>query len=354
MAATERTLRLNAQLRRDLEKITDAHTRTLTAAWVDAWDEVAPDLRAVLLEMLVSGDKVTRAQLLRSERLRKALTVIASNLSELSKDAGVLITGDLAGVIDTAGSAQASVIDSQLPPRSPHLVNLDAWSRVDERQIAAIVKRSTEQVTALTKPLSAEAYAAVRRELIRGVASGSNPRETARRMVARAEHRFNGGLTRALVISRTETLDAHRAAAQLGQQASADVLRGWQWVAELDSRTCPSCWAQHGSEHPLDEAGPLDHQQGRCARLPLAKSWRDLGIDLEEPRSLVLDAEATFGSLSAASQKEILGPARYDAWTRGDYPMSGWSRRHETDGWRPSYRVSPAPPSGGRGSRFAA
>lgn len=352
MAITHRTLRLERQLRDKLTRVTNAQTRALVSAWVDAWNEVESDLLEALLEQLTAGDRVTKAQLLRSTRLRAALGVIAENLRTLAKDAGVLLVGDLAGVVDAAGGAQASVIDSQLPAGAVDLVELDAWSRVDERQVAAIVRRSTQQITSSLRPLAPQTYNVVRRELIRGVASGSNPRATAVRMVKRARGRFNGklGLTRALTISRTEMLDAHRTAAMLGQAEHADVLEGWEWLAQLDSRTCPSCWGQHGSIHPLDEPGPLDHHQGRCARCPRAKSWADLGIDLPEPPSVTPDAETTFGKLPTAEQKAVLGPNRYDAWVAGEFPMASWSVRRSNDGWRDSF----VPASPRRASRFAA
>lgn len=343
MAVTAETLRVQAEIRASLDRIVDNQTRDLVAAWADAWDEVAPDLTAALLEQLVAGEQITRAQLLRSTRLRKALALIKTQLEDLAGQAGVRIVADLQDVIDTAGAAQASVIDSQLPPNATQLVDLDAWSRVDVDQIAAIVDRSTEQITSLTRPIPAEQYSALRRELIRGVAAGSNPRETARRIMRRTEGRFNGGLTRALVISRTELLDAHRSAAALGQSQHADVLRGWVWLARLDRRTCPSCWAQHGSEHGLDEQGPHDHQQGRCARMPLTRSWAELGLDVEEPASLLRDGASEFESLSAADQKAILGPARFDAWSRGDFPVESWSARRTTPGWRDSFGVAPVP-----------
>lgn len=354
MAITRRTLRLQEQIRRELAKITDQQTRDLVSAFADAWDEVAPDLTAVLLEQLVAGDRVTRAQLLRSTRLRKVLATIARHLEVLTAAAGTRVTADLQQVIEIAGAAQASVIDSQLPPGSGLLADLDQWARVDDRQVEAIVRRSTQQITSLTDPLSAEAYEVVRRELIRGVASGSNPKATAARMVRRAEKGFNGGLNRALVIARTETLDAHRAAAALSQAEHADVLAGWQWLAKLDARTCPSCWSQHGSVHNLDEQGPNDHQQGRCGRLPVAKSWSDLGFDIQEPPSLLPNSTTAFEDLQSDVQLQILGPARYAAWVRGEYPMESWSQLRSTAGWRDSYGVSPAPQSGGRVSFNAA
>lgn len=354
MAVTRRTLRLQAQLTAELANVTDQQARDLVGAWASAWDEISPDLTAALVEQLVAGDRVTRAQLLRSTRLRRALQVIADHLTVLARDAGVRITADLQRVIDTAGAAQASVIDSQLPAGTD-LVTVTAWSRVDPAQIAAIVKRSTEQITSRTRPLPAEHLALVRRELVRGVAAGSNPRQTAARIVRRAEGRFNGGLTRALVIARTETLDAHRAAAEVAQAQHADVLAGWSWLAKLDALTCRSCWAQHGRTHPLSEAGPLDHQQGRCARLPVTRSWADLGFAVEEPPSLMPSAEDQFAALTEAEQIRVLGRRGHAAWLAGEFEMDSWSARRTTPDWRASYGVAPAPSqSGGRVSRTAA
>ncbi|UIU47077.1 hypothetical protein [Microcystis phage MinS1] len=343
MAITARTLRLQREVNEALRKITDQQVRDLTRAWAEAWSEVEGDLTAALLEQLVAGEKVTRTQLLRSTRLRKALQVIADQLELLADQAGVRVAADLRQVIDTAGAAQASVIDSQLPPDSGILDDLDTWSRVDADQIAAIVERTTDQITSLTRPIAPDVYAVMRRELFRGIAAGSNPRATAARIVARSRGRFNGGLTRALVVARTESLDAHREGARLGRLAHADVLTGWTWVSALDTRTCPSCWAQHGSVRPVEEFGPDDHQQGRCAAVPTVLPWADLGLDVAEPASLIPDAVERFDALDSAAQLAILGPARYDAWIRGEYPMATWTQRRSSDGWRDSWGVSPAP-----------
>ena len=357
MSVTARTLRLLAEVRGQIDGVLDAQTRDLVRAWVIAWDEIEPDLTASLLEQLVAGDKVTRAQLLRSTRLRKALAVVAEKLEELAEYTGIRISQDLQLVLDTAGGAQASVIDSQLPANFMSNADLQSWSRVDERQLTAIVERITEQVTSTAWPLAPDSYEVVRRELVRGVAAGANPRETARRMIERAGRGFNGGLNRALVISRTETLDAYRTAAAVGEEQHTDVLAGWRWVAELDTRTCPSCWSQHGSMHALTEPGPYDHQQGRCARMPATRSWADLGFTaIEEPPSLLPDARTQFSELTDEQQREVLGPRRFEAWAAGKFPMDSWSRRRSTDGWRDSYVPTKAPKfqSGGRVSPSAA
>lgn len=337
MSISDHTLRVADDLRAQLEQVVDSQARDIVAAWAHAWDEVAPTLELALQDLTTSaaGGRLSRAATIRSERLQRALRVIAEQLSTLAADAGVLIVGDLLQVIIDAGQAQHALIATQLPPAGQHLAV--SWSQVDPDAISAIVRRSTERIHKLTRPLSDDAVRVMKRELIRGVAVGDNPRAVARRMLTRTEGAFNGGAARALTIARTEMLDAHRAAAQVAMDANADVLAGWVWTAQLGSRTCPACFGMHGSLHPLDEPGPQGHQNCRCARTPQTKSWRDLGFDIPQPRSVLPDGERTFRDMPAADQVAVLGRARYDAWRSGDLPMSRWAVKQSNDGWRDSY-----------------
>lgn len=352
MAVTVKSLRLAGRLRADLLKITNRHDRELTAAWARAWDEVAGDLELAIARLIIDADEgtVTRAQALRARRLQAALDAVSRQLNRLVDQSGVTLTGDLASIVRQAGEAQEAIIGSQLP--ADQRATLTGWDRVDSRQIDAIVQRSTERITSQLWPISSEADAVIRRELVRGIAAGSNPRQTAARMIKRAEGGFNGGLGRALNIARTETLDAHRAAAQTAQDRNKDVLAGWIWLTALSGRTCPACLGMSGTEHPLSEPGPQGHQSCRCSRMPKTKSWRELGIDLDEPKSVMPDAGEWFGSQDVATQKRILGPGRYAAWKRGNYPRSKWAVKKPNEDWRPSYVTSPLPKVG-RSDRLA-
>ena len=353
MAFTDSTVRQVTRIRADLAAITDEHTRDLTAAWVRAWNEVAPELNATVLELLVSGERLSRAKLLRSERLRQVLLVIRDHLDVLAEQAQVRIIGDLERVVDIAGGAQASVIDSQLPPGGSHLMDLQSWTKIDERAVEAIVTRSAEQITSRFRPLPRDADRALRAELIRGYAAGTNPRATAGRIVARANGRFNGGLTRALAIARTESLDAARAGATLGRSQHADVLAGWSWHCELSTRSCPACISMDGQIFPVDDPGPIDHVNGRCTGVPVTKSWAELGFDnIVEPAPVRDPGSVWFEQQSKATQVEILGPGKYAAWAAGDYPMDAWGAVRHNDGWRDSLQNTPIPArqSGGRRS----
>jgi hypothetical protein len=344
VAVTAETLQLIAAARQAVADIADTTIRTLASAWVTAWDQLALDLLLALDDLIATttgGQWPTRARIARAGRLQDALEQVAKALDQLTESVRTQAAAAARGAATTGIQAQAGIIASQLPPSTGRAALLTQLTRWSERDLAAIIARTTEQITATTKPLTAEATAAMRRELVRGVAIGAHPHDAARRMVTRLEGMFNGGLHRAVVIARTEMLDAHREAARAAQDANASVLNGWIWVASLTRNSCAACWSKHGTEHPLSEPGPEGHQQCRCSRTPAVKSWRDLGIRAPEPASVLPDAERTFRALPRAERLQVLGPGRLAAYERGDTAWADLATRRDNPGWRPSYVPTP-------------
>jgi len=343
MPISHDTLRLADHLRVRVDRQVDDTTRILVQAWARAWEQVNFEWAAAIGELIEVGDGrwPTRRQIARATRAQQALALTYDKVVQLASLAGVTVSTSARTVTSETAFWQARIIASQIPPGIDQAQVAARLDRVDPAALEWIVDRTTQQVTALHKPLTDDMTEAMKRTLVRGIAVGDNPRKTAADMLRRLEHQFNGGLTRALVITRTEMLDAHRAAAQAQQMANADALAGWYWHAKLDRRTCPSCWAQHGRLHELDEAGPLDHQQGRCSRLPKLKTWSDLGFEgIDEPDDDLVDARTAFGQLPYADQLAVMGRKRLAALNAGEIGWDDLSVRHSTDGWRDSYRVA--------------
>lgn len=335
MAYTRETLEALAKARRAVEHLLQGQADDLIAAWLHALQEAKRELD----KALSVGD------LDRAARLDVSRRVIAEQILEAARATSQTLTPGARLAVENAASSQEELITSQLP----HGLDV-GFRRPDPEALKAIVERTTQQITVRTYYLSQEAVTAMTRALRLGISGGLNPREVARRMVGDVEGIFNGGITRALVIARTEMLDAHRAAARAVDLANRGLLAGWQWHAKLDSRTCPSCIAQHGSLHDIDEPGPLDHHQGRCTRLPETKTWRELGFDIAEPRGLDFESGPEwFGRQPEEVQRDILGPKRYEAWRAGGYPFSEWSKPRVSDGWRTAYHTGKVgqPPEGG-------
>ena len=338
MTLSRRVLEIEAAMQTILDTILDHHTTTLTAAWATSWASVAGELEAALLELAEDGD-VPGWRIERSRRAQQGLAAAGRALEDLAELTGVTISEDAARAIGLGMDGEIAMIGTQLPPGQSVV-------RVDDAQVSAMLGRTTQQITAVSWPISAETDLAIRAELARGMIVGDNPREAARRMMQATEGRFTGGLTRALNISRTEMLDAMRTAQHATDQVNAGTLAGWTWGAHLDSRTCISCISMHGTEWPLEEPGPIDHHSGRCARLPRTKSWAELGFTgIPEPDLGMVNAVEWFDGLTEEEQRAMLGPRGFDAWQAGTFPMDQWSARKGNDGWRDSF-VPAKPPKG--------
>jgi len=342
MAIDRYTIRISNEIRVTITGHLDDATRTLVEAWARAWDEIDFEWRNTI-NALIAGSKNNRWPSART--IRRASQVLAAlehthaEIIKLGELEGVLVSETTRKIMDAENDWQRRLIDSQLPNAGTAGAGL-TFNRVDTDALDAIVERVTGAIHSYTKPLADDAVDAMKNALVRGVALGENPATAASTMLRRVEGRFNGGLTRALTIARTEMLDAHRSGEAAVQFDNTHLLSGWIWQAALDERTCPSCWAQSGSFHGLDEPGPFDHQNGRCARLPKVRTWKELGFNIAEPADLIPDPETTFWSLAPDKQLEIMGPGRLAALRNGT-PWDQLSMRRTTDGWRDSYVPTP-------------
>ena len=127
------------------------------------------------------------------------------------------------------------------------------------------------------------------------------------------------------------TAVAHTAneARQTFYGANDDLIKGVQWVSTLDARTTPICQSRDGTIYPVDSGPrPPAHFRCRSATTPVLKSWKELGINLEEAPSgtrasmdgQVPEAETYQTWLKkkpAAFQDEVLGPSRGKLFREG-------------------------------------
>ena len=286
------------------------------------WARTWTDLRAQ-----IEAEVERRGQ---ARMLTYSADYAGARLVEVAQRSSAVLADAARRLIELSLADAAALIGAQLPANWP-------LSRPAKPELDAIVQRATTQITSRMWVLSDEATEAMRRRLVQGVAAGRNPRDTARLIVRDVQDAFDGGLARAQVIARTETIDAYRAGAKAHHEANSDVLAGWVWLAKLSERTCPSCVAMHGTEHALDEPGPLDHPQGRCSRMPLVKPELVPGA----PAPTIESGPEWLARQPEGVQRSVLGPRRFEAWQDGGYPVSRWAVRRESPDWRASYAPGP-------------
>ncbi|WP_176337806.1 phage minor head protein [Kocuria salina] len=321
------------------KRIQDEYVRDIVAAWVGAWNDLRPQFEDALSDVMLGAEDgyVTHAQMSKATRLAKALKAAHTQLTFLSEENERLIVRDLDDAISAVVDANAAAIASQLPAGQAGLVV--TWDRMSDDALAAIVTRTTQQVQSARWHLADDAVAAMKKNLIRGIAVGDNPRKVRGKMVKDTETAFNGGLSRTLNLARTEMMDAHRFASQASDEANKDIVKGWTWITELSSRTCIACAVMHGTEHPMTEMGPKGHQSCRCTRAPITKSWAELGIPgIEDDKPTLQDPEAWFNNLTADSQLDVMGKSqkRLDAYLNGDVTWSELASTKKTPAWRDS------------------
>ncbi len=345
MAVTRGTLRLLDGMRISMGEPVDATSERILLAWATAWNEIAAEWDAAIADLIASSDDgewPSRRQISRAKRAQKALQVTRTALFNLAEDLPVTVTQALPAMTKDAADWSRRLAASQYPPVAGDAAQvIGTFGRLDTRALSAIVTRTTEQVTTLSQPLTEQMTRAMRSALIRGVAVGDNPRTVAADMLRRLEGVFNGGRNRALVIARTEMLSAYREANRVGEDSMKDVLQGWTWCCALDRRTCVSCLAKHGTEHKLSEPGPDDHQQGRCARLSLTKSWKDLGYAVPEPKSILPNSRTWFDAQPRDDQLLIMGKTRLNLLDSGKVSWDDLTTKRTTPGWRDSWAPTP-------------
>lgn len=357
MTVNRRTLAALLDQQKTLDAIQDGQQRALAARWAKTWDRLESELRTRTLEIAQLGDDVGVDAIVRRIKASRALSDVTGQLTSLLATSQAMSSSNAQAMIARAASDQQALIATQLPPG--FTVNL---LRHDTGQLDAIVKRTLHQITVRHYHLNARATESMKQALVNAVAIGDNPVTAAEHMVRAVQGEFEGGLARATVIARTEQLDAYRSAAQLEQNSHADVMAGWTWCASLSPRTCPSCLSMHGTVHDADEPGPIDHHQGRCARVPVTKTWEQLGFHgIPEPPGALKPGDGIrwLEQQPGDVQSKIMGPKRLDAWKSGDYPPEDWSVRishtsrdehgRPRQDWRDSIHVGPVRTPGEKG-----
>ena len=112
-------------------------------------------------------------------------------------------------------------------------------------------------------------------------------------------------------------------------KANTDLIKGIQWVSTLDARTSAICQSLDGQVFPVDEGPrPPAHINCRSTTVPVLKSWKELGIDLEDvPPSTRASMNGQVAATEtyqtwlekqpASFQDDVLGPTRGKLFREG-------------------------------------
>lgn len=317
----------------------------LVHVYGEVWKKIREELARLQAEYesRVSKEPLDPTWILKYNRAQAFRTQIESELQTFSQYAEKEVQYQQREAIEAAQRSAEELVRKSLGKPPPGLSI--RWNQIDTNAVATMLG-----ITSVESPLhqlftsiSVEGAQAAEDALIQGVLLGKNPKK-----VAPSIRRALGiQLSRALTIARTETLRAHREATRMSYIANQHLVEGWIWHSALDDRTCPACWAMHGTVHPLSER-LNDHPNGRCAMVPKTVSWEEIGerygldLDLPETSIEVQTGEEVFETLSEEKKMQILGLARYNLYKTGQFTLKDFVSAQKSRVWGSTIRTKSA------------
>jgi len=316
--------------------------KTLEASYAHTLATIQPQLDKLYKEIAdkqANGETVPLSYLYEQRRLQALKAFITKQINQYAM-LGLTQTGQLQHVGAMLGqqSAQA-MLQASKPPSIKYSFGVPSPEAITNM---VGVTQSGSPLSDLFNGFGEEAANGASKALITGVSLGWNPR----RIAPQIEQALGVSRNRALVISRTECLRAYRSMQFANYQANSDVLDGWVWVCALTKNSCAACVAMHGSQHPLSEE-LQDHPCGRCAAVPLTKSWSDilgpLGVNTDSIPDTSINIPSGsdwFDNQDEDTQKAILGN-KYQAFKNGDFDLSDVIHVHNDPDWGKSISEKP-------------
>lgn len=258
-----------------------------------------------------------------AKRLDKLLDAIRVINRDAYNQVTKALTDELKGLAVYEGAFQLKALGSSLPVAvdivSPSAEQL--WSAVNSRPFQGRVLKDWG------KDLEASAFAKVRDATRQGYVEGETTPQIIRRIMGTRARKYADGILQinrrsAEAVVRTAINHTANAARQKFYDANEDLIGSWRFVATLDARTTIGCASLDGQTFKLGK-GPMPprHYNCRSTTVPVTKSWKELGFDIED---LPAGTRASMNGQVPASQTyqdwlkrqpkevqdEVLGPTR--------------------------------------------
>lgn len=127
-----------------------------------------------------------------------------------------------------------------------------------------------------------EFQARIRKSIVQSQINGETMYQAQRRIAAELgldisrrrkadKQAHKADFNRTQMIARTEIIRTSNLGTQAVLEANKDVLKGWEWKASNDDRTCPICGALDGKQFEFKDRQnpPPAHPQCRCTQIPV-------------------------------------------------------------------------------------
>lgn len=213
------------------------------------------------------------------------LKALRQDLGDIRRESYAAVSAKLpAELYDLAGyevAFQTKALNSALPIAV-------SWTRPSALQLKAIITQHpfggvgeapsrllSNWVHSIDANERAKIDGAIRQGLLQG--------QTIRQITGRVRRITGQSRMHAEAVTRTAVTHVSNSARGMLYKANTDIIKGEMFLATLDDRTTLTCAGLDHEEFPVGE-GPVPplHVNCRSTRTPITKSWKELGLNLEQ------------------------------------------------------------------------
>lgn len=314
--AVIRTLR---EFRLALDGRDDAALRELARQYLMVQAGIEADLTALAYEMAArraEGKIITEQMIYREQRFKYAKAQLEEQIARFNADALATIErgqmdGGQLGIRAANEAIAASYTD--VGAIGPY------WNRLNVNAIESMVGFAQDgtPLKKLLRRAYPDAVDGIVKALINGMGRGLGPGQVATDMIKGS----GMGLTRAVLISRTELARAYRTGSTK-QYRESGVVNGFYRLVKKET-ACAACLMLDGQT--FDTAEELhDHPAGKCVAVPGV-------IGVGKPKWE--EGPEWFMRQPPEEQRRILGSGRYELWQAGKIELSDVAKVRHSDEW---------------------
>jgi SPP1 gp7 family putative phage head morphogenesis protein len=263
----------------------------------------------------------------RLESLRQAIREITvAGYSQLRSD----VTDDLR----TLSSSEARWNVNMLAATVPISVSFVAPSVAAIREMMREAPIHGRFVKDWLADLAPATVVRVNQQIMIGATMGEGIDQMVRRIAGTQAHQYADGILQRSrrdieTMVRTAVSGVSNSVRQLTYAGNSRVIKAVLFVATLDLRTCEICGSFDGNRYEIDEGPrPPLHPGCRCTTAPVLRSWRELGLNLQEAPEWTrasmdgqvparVDFSTWLGRRSVAEQDRVLGQTRGTLYRSG-------------------------------------
>jgi SPP1 gp7 family putative phage head morphogenesis protein len=319
-------LKVLREYRAKLDGMELAMLEDMARRWLEIERRLDADIVALAYEMerrQKAGEVITQQMIWRAERYQILKAQLTEEIRKYNRDYAVPTVTEYQRRMATLGinAANDAIITSF---QAGALAR--QWTKINVNAVQALIGFAGDgsPLYTMLKNDYPDAVDGIVNALVNGLARGLGPAQIASDMA----NGMSLGLDRAMLIARTETARAYRAAS-IEQYRQSGVVDGFMRLVKKET-ACMACLMLDGER--FETADELDdHPRGKCVAVPIVAgapmpTWQ------KGPQWFLLQTEE--------KQKAMMGVEKYNLWKDGKIDLKDLAQHSHSDVWGDAPRVA--------------